>query len=47
MRLENARKELEEEERNARLGPGGLDPVEVMESLPKVQQRPSISSVCN
>ena len=36
IRLENARKELEEEERQARLGPGGLDPVEVMESLPKV-----------
>ncbi|XP_067950733.1 hsp90 co-chaperone Cdc37-like [Watersipora subatra] len=38
IRLENARKELEEEERNARLGPGGLDPIEVMESLPKEMQ---------
>jgi len=26
----------EEEERKARLGPGGLDPVEVYESLPEV-----------
>ena len=25
-----------EKERQARLGPGGLDPVEVFESLPKV-----------
>lgn len=38
IRLENARKELEEEERQQRLGPGGLDPVEVMESLPKVSE---------
>lgn len=29
-------KELEEEERQKRLGPGGLDPVEVYESLPTV-----------
>lgn len=29
-------KELEEEERQKRLGPGGLDPVEVYESLPAV-----------
>lgn len=36
IRLENARKEVEEEERQQRLGPGGLDPIEVMESLPKV-----------
>ena len=36
VRLENARKEVEEEERQARLGPGGLDPIEVMESLPEV-----------
>ncbi|KAF6034503.1 CDC37 [Bugula neritina] len=35
IRLETARKEVEEEERQARLGPGGLDPIEVMESLPK------------
>lgn len=33
--MEEARKE-EEEERKARLGPGGLDPVEVFESLPDV-----------
>lgn len=36
MRMENTMKELEEEERQKRLGPGGLDPVEVYESLPKV-----------
>lgn len=35
-RMENAVKELEEEEIQKRLGPGGLDPVEVYESLPKV-----------
>lgn len=29
-------KELEEEERQKRVGPGGLDPVEVYQSLPKV-----------
>jgi len=28
--------EAEEEERQKRLGPGGLDPVEVFESLPEV-----------
>ena len=33
--LEEARRE-EEEERLARLGPGGLDPVEVFETLPDV-----------
>ena len=31
-------KEYEEEERKKRLGPGGLDPVEVFESLPKELQ---------
>lgn len=35
-RIERAVKEYEEEERQKRLGPGGLDPVEVFESLPKV-----------
>lgn len=34
VRIEEATKKLEEEERQKRLGPGGLDPVEVMESLP-------------
>ncbi|XP_076467398.1 hsp90 co-chaperone Cdc37-like isoform X2 [Babylonia areolata] len=34
-RIEEAIKEYEEEERQKRLGPGGLDPVEVMESLPE------------
>ena len=33
-RLEEAMKEVEEEERVQRMGPGGLDPVEVFESLP-------------
>ena len=33
--LEEARRE-EEEEKKTRLGPGGLDPVEVFESLPDV-----------
>lgn len=35
-KLEAAIKEVEEEERKERLGPGGLDPLEVLESLPKV-----------
>jgi len=34
-KIEEAQKELEEEERQKRLGPGGLDPVEVFESLPE------------
>lgn len=33
-KIEEAIKEAEEEEREKRLGPGGLDPVEVFESLP-------------
>uniref|UniRef100_A0A8C5I3J9 Hsp90 co-chaperone Cdc37 n=1 Tax=Gouania willdenowi TaxID=441366 RepID=A0A8C5I3J9_GOUWI len=36
MRMESAMKEIEEEEKQKRLGPGGLDPVEVYASLPKV-----------
>lgn len=35
-KVAEALKEAEEEERKARLGPGGLDPVEVFESLPEV-----------
>lgn len=35
-KVEIAIKEAEEEEKQARLGPGGLDPVEVFESLPEV-----------
>lgn len=35
-RMESARREVEEEERTKRLGPGGLDPAEVYQSLPKV-----------
>ncbi|XP_012736701.2 hsp90 co-chaperone Cdc37 isoform X1 [Fundulus heteroclitus] len=38
-RMESAMKELEEEERQKRLGPGGLDPMEVYNSLPKEMQR--------
>lgn len=34
-------KEYEEEERQKRLGPGGLDPVEVYESLPPVSSQES------
>ena len=36
-RIEDAMREHEEEERQKRLGPGGLDPLEVIETLPKVQ----------
>ncbi|MEQ2241841.1 hsp90 co-chaperone Cdc37 [Ilyodon furcidens] len=36
--MEGAMKELEEEERQKRVGPGGLDPLEVYESLPKLHQ---------
>lgn len=38
VKLEQALKEAEEEEKSARLGPGGLDPVEVFESLPAEMQ---------
>ncbi|ELT99118.1 hypothetical protein CAPTEDRAFT_183144 [Capitella teleta] len=37
-RLEDAMRQAEEEEKKERLGPGGLDPVEVFETLPKVLQ---------
>uniref|UniRef100_A0A3B1J479 Hsp90 co-chaperone Cdc37 n=1 Tax=Astyanax mexicanus TaxID=7994 RepID=A0A3B1J479_ASTMX len=37
IRIEKAMKEYEEEERQKRLGPGGLDPVEVYDSLPVLQ----------
>jgi len=37
-RIDKAMKEYEEEEREKRLGPGGLDPVEVFEALPKKLQ---------
>jgi len=39
-KLEECIREAEEEERQKRLGPGGLDPVEVFESLPKVTDSP-------
>lgn len=35
-KLEALLREQEEEERKARLGPGGLDPMEVFETLPPV-----------
>ncbi|XP_052541125.1 hsp90 co-chaperone Cdc37 [Tympanuchus pallidicinctus] len=38
-RIERAMKEYEEEERQKRLGPGGLDPVDVYESLPPELQK--------
>lgn len=38
-RIERAMKEAEEEDRQKRLGPGGLDPVEVFESLPPELQK--------
>lgn len=34
VRIEAAMKQVEEEERKSRLGPGGLDPLEVLETLP-------------
>lgn len=34
IRIEEAMKRAEEEEREKRIGPGGLDPIEVLESLP-------------
>lgn len=39
IRIEKAMKEYEEEERQKRLGPGGLDPVDVYESLPPVSSQ--------
>ncbi|KAG0443930.1 hypothetical protein HPB47_014376 [Ixodes persulcatus] len=38
-KVEEAVKEMEEKEREERLGPGGLDPVEVFETLPEVLQK--------
>ncbi|KAE8619824.1 hypothetical protein XENTR_v10009989 [Xenopus tropicalis] len=39
VRIDKAMKEYEEEERKKRIGPGGLDPVEVYESLPSELQK--------
>ncbi|XP_054462903.1 hsp90 co-chaperone Cdc37 [Anoplopoma fimbria] len=39
IRIEKAMKEYEEEERQKRLGPGGLDPVDVYETLPAEMQK--------
>lgn len=38
VKLAEAMQQLEEEERQKRLGPGGLDPQEVMNELPKVSR---------
>lgn len=38
-RIEEAMKEVEEEEKQQRLGPGGLDPQEVFETLPESLQK--------
>ncbi|XP_045612500.1 hsp90 co-chaperone Cdc37 [Procambarus clarkii] len=38
-KVEELLKEAEEEERQARLGPGGLDPLEVLETLPEELQK--------
>ncbi|KAF0313815.1 Hsp90 co-chaperone Cdc37 [Amphibalanus amphitrite] len=38
-KVDEAMKEYEEEERQKRLGPGGLDPAEVFESLPEALQK--------
>lgn len=38
-KIEKAMKEIEEEEREKRLGPGGLDPTEVFETLPEKMQK--------
>lgn len=39
IRIEKALKEYEEEERQKRMGPGGLDPAEVYETLPPEMQK--------
>ncbi|KAL1005121.1 hypothetical protein UPYG_G00054830 [Umbra pygmaea] len=39
IRIQKAMEEYEEEERQKRLGPGGLDPVEVYDSLPQEMQK--------
>lgn len=41
-KLDAAIKEIEETEKQKRLGPGGLDPVEVYESLPPVNETPNV-----
>lgn len=37
VKLTEAMQQYEEEERQKRLGPGGLDPYEVIETLPEVE----------
>lgn len=43
-KLDVLMKEVEEEERQNRLGPGGLDPLEVLETLPVVRTSSNNSS---
>ncbi|KAL4822399.1 hypothetical protein H8958_004684 [Nasalis larvatus] len=43
LHIEKAMKEYEEEEREKRLGPGGLDPIEVYQSLPSPRNSRSAS----
>ena len=38
-KIAEAEREAEEAERQARLGPGGLDPFEVIETLPEVKTK--------
>lgn len=46
-KIEDALAEQEEEERKERLGPGGLDPVEVFESLPEVKSTQGFIEKCS
>lgn len=46
-KVADAIREAEEEEKKARLGPGGLDPVEVFESLPEVNKNLSYNIKAN
>lgn len=39
VKVAEAMAQLEEDERQKRLGPGGLDPLEVLESLPEVSRK--------
>ena len=44
-KVDEAMKEYEEEERQKRLGPGGLDPAEVFESLPEVGRQGALGGM--
>ena len=50
VRLDEAIREAEEEEKKQRMGPGGLDPVEVMDTLPPVSSTwcmQILSTICH